>query len=248
MDQGMDYVPWMLMLAEAKKAAGSPRYEVALSCTVSEKEIDNMQNIGENCIMTFSLITTPCSRNTFIILSASDQSLRGERLKYGEEFFLRAENYANSEDPPLYVRHTTESMPACLNRLAVRLSAIPDRNCRWRAVSLLRNRQESEGEPIKFSGSNECDQGEKGLLLGGRITTEAIEYTQELCAGCHLVGITDLRPMERTSFVLASTDCCNRQTEPLKYNQEFFLVSARSMETKVGESIAISELSPLVTK
>ncbi|KAI5640581.1 hypothetical protein NE865_07126 [Phthorimaea operculella] len=76
--------------------------------------------------------------------------------------------------------------------------------------------------------------GEKGLILGGRISSNDINYSQELKDGCHLVGIPDKTPSERCAFVVTSADYCDRVTagEPLKYNQEFLLALSASVEKK----------------
>lgn len=70
----------------------------------------------------------------------------------------------------------------------------------------------------------------KGLLLGGRISSNEINYSQDLEDGCNLVGLSELEPAERSTFVIASADYCNRKDEPLKYNQEFMLAISSSVD------------------
>lgn len=77
-----------------------------------------------------------------------------------------------------------------------------------------------------------------GLLLGGRISSNDINYSQELEDGCALMGFPDLQPTERSTFVITSADYCNRDGEPLKYNQEFLLTLSSSLSRKVtGQKI-----------
>ncbi|KAJ0182510.1 hypothetical protein K1T71_001879 [Dendrolimus kikuchii] len=69
----------------------------------------------------------------------------------------------------------------------------------------------------------------KGLLLGGRISSNDISYSQELEDGCSVVGLADLNPAQRNAFIITSADYCNRDGEPVKYNQEFLLALASSV-------------------
>ncbi|VVC87540.1 unnamed protein product [Leptidea sinapis] len=80
---------------EGKTADGKPQYGLALSSVVNPRQVDNMQDISDGCLMSLSPITTPCCRNTFVLVNVSDESIRGEQLKYGDEFLLRAENYGD---------------------------------------------------------------------------------------------------------------------------------------------------------
>ncbi|KAJ8735570.1 hypothetical protein PYW07_007190 [Mythimna separata] len=66
-------------------------------------------------------------------------------------------------------------------------------------------------------------EGKKGLLLGGRISSDDIPYSQELEDGCSIVGIPYSEPANRHAFVITSADYCDRDGELLKYNQEFLL-------------------------
>ncbi|XP_039752019.1 cilia- and flagella-associated protein 161 isoform X3 [Pararge aegeria] len=299
-----------------KSAAGDkPQYGLALSSLVSERQVDYMQNINDGCLMTLSPIVTPCCRNTFVILSTRDESIRGQKMNYGDEFLLRAENYGDPEAPPLYVRYTPEGVPGPADRMPIRLSAIKDTNCRWTTVPLLPcNRLEGLGSSIKtgarliikncvadkslcvmnqswmhtFFGPYKLNifleqmkrgdlmlaryrkmtenlnkptvltqssgstgfgakiallaphvpasdppiEDKKGLLLGGRISSNEINYSQELEDGCNIVALSELEPAEKTTFVLKSADYCNRDAEPLKYNQEFLLALSCSVEKK----------------
>ncbi|CAK1602044.1 unnamed protein product [Parnassius mnemosyne] len=72
----------------------------------------------------------------------------------------------------------------------------------------------------------------KGLLLGGRISSNEIDYFQDLVNGCSVVGLTGLEPANRNTFVISSSDYCNREGEILKYNQEFLLTLASSVNKK----------------
>ncbi|CAK1540018.1 unnamed protein product [Leptosia nina] len=82
--------------------------------------------------------------------SVKDESIRGEKINYGDEFLLRAENYGDPEAPPLYVRYTTEAVPGPADRMPIRLSATKDSNCRWTTTPLLaKDRLEGLGSPIK---------------------------------------------------------------------------------------------------
>ncbi|XP_028039541.1 cilia- and flagella-associated protein 161 [Bombyx mandarina] len=138
------------MLVKTKSATGKPQYGLALSSLVSERQVDCLQNINDGCLMTLSPITTPCCRNTFVILSAADESLHGEKLNYGDEFLLRAENYGDPDAPPLYVRYTPEGTPGPADRMPIRLSTSKDSSCRWTTMPLLpRDRLEGLGSPVK---------------------------------------------------------------------------------------------------
>ncbi|XP_045772119.1 cilia- and flagella-associated protein 161-like isoform X1 [Maniola jurtina] len=75
-------------------------------------------------------------------------------------------------------------------------------------------------------------ENKKGLLLGGHISSNEINYSQELEDGCNIVGLSDLQPTEKNTFILTSADYCNREGEPLKFNQEFLLALASSVEKK----------------
>ncbi|KAL0851162.1 hypothetical protein ABMA28_007019 [Loxostege sticticalis] len=296
-------------------AGGKPQYGLALSSLVTERQVDFMQNINDGCLMTLSPITTPCCRNTFVILSAKDVSLHGDKMNYGDEFILRAENYGDPDAAPLYVRYTPEAVPGPADRMPIRLSATLDSNCRFTTMPLLPcDRLEGLGSPVKTgaklivkncvadkslcvmnqtwmqtffgpyklnkfleqmkkgdlmlarfrkmgenlnkptvltqsSGSIEFGakisllaphvprtdppvEGKMGLLLGGRISSNDINYSQELEDGCALMGFPDLQPTERSTFVITSADYCNRDGEPLKYNQEFLLTLSSSLSRK----------------
>ncbi|VVC87538.1 unnamed protein product [Leptidea sinapis] len=69
----------------------------------------------------------------------------------------------------------------------------------------------------------------KGVMLGGRISSNDIKYSQELEDGCSVVGIPHLEPAERSTFVITSADYCDRNGEQLKYNQEFLLALSSSV-------------------
>ncbi|XP_050362427.1 uncharacterized protein LOC126781580 [Nymphalis io] len=69
----------------------------------------------------------------------------------------------------------------------------------------------------------------KGLLLGGRITSNEINNSHDLEDGCTLVGLANTQPTERSTFIITSADYCNRQDELLKYNQEFLLTVSSSV-------------------
>ncbi|CAF4792777.1 unnamed protein product [Pieris macdunnoughi] len=75
-------------------------------------------------------------------------------------------------------------------------------------------------------------EDKKGLLLGGRISSNEINYSQELEDGCAVIGLSELEPMERNTFIIMSADYCNREGEQLKYNQEFLLAINSSVEKK----------------
>lgn len=77
-------------------------------------------------------------------------------------------------------------------------------------------------------------EGKNGLLLGGRISSNDIIRSQVLIDGCSLVGMPDLKPVESSTFVITSADYCNREGEPLKYNQEFLLALSSSLDKKVS--------------
>ncbi|CAH0724891.1 unnamed protein product, partial [Brenthis ino] len=75
-------------------------------------------------------------------------------------------------------------------------------------------------------------ENKKGLLLGGHITSNEINYSQDLEDGCTIVGLPDLEPAERNTFIITSADYCNREDESLKYNQEFLLALSSSVAKK----------------
>ncbi|KPJ16769.1 Uncharacterized protein C15orf26 [Papilio machaon] len=75
-------------------------------------------------------------------------------------------------------------------------------------------------------------ENKKGLLLGGRISANELEYFQDLVDGCSLVGLVQTEPAKRNTFVITSADYCNREGETLKYNQEFLLTLASSLDKK----------------
>ncbi|XP_026731547.1 cilia- and flagella-associated protein 161 [Trichoplusia ni] len=138
------------MPAKAQIVDGKRQYGLAMSILVRERQVDYMQNISDGCLMTLSPITTPCCRNTFVIISAKDESIRGEKMDYGDEFLLRAENYGDPTAVPLYVRYTPSCTPAPSERMPIRLSAVKDSNCRFTTVPLLPcDRLEMLGSPVK---------------------------------------------------------------------------------------------------
>ncbi|XP_053620552.1 cilia- and flagella-associated protein 161 isoform X2 [Plodia interpunctella] len=138
------------MKTKSCTASGTPQYGLALSSLVSERQVDYMQNINDGCLMTLSPITTPCCRNTFVILSTQDESLHGEKMNYGDEFLLRAVNYGDPDAPPLYVRYTPDATPGPADRMPIRLSSTKDSNCRWTTMPLLPcDRLEGLGSPVK---------------------------------------------------------------------------------------------------
>ncbi|XP_045459079.1 cilia- and flagella-associated protein 161 [Melitaea cinxia] len=123
---------------------------LALSSLVNERQVDYMQNINAGCLMTLSPITTPCCRNTFVVLSAKDENMHGQKMNYGDEFILKAENYGDPQAPPLYVRYTVEGVPGPADRMPISLSTTKDSSCLWTTVPLLpRDRLEGLGSPIK---------------------------------------------------------------------------------------------------
>ncbi|CAH0405367.1 unnamed protein product [Chilo suppressalis] len=131
-------------------AGNKTQYGLALSSLVTDRQVDYMQNINDGCLMTLSPITTPCCRNTFVIQSALDPSIRGQKINYGDEFLLKAENYGEPEAPALYVRYTPEAVPGPADRLPIRLSTTLDSNCRWTTTPLLPgDRLEGLGNPVK---------------------------------------------------------------------------------------------------
>ncbi|KAI8438536.1 hypothetical protein MSG28_011009 [Choristoneura fumiferana] len=301
-------------------------------------------------------------------------------MNYGDEFFLKAENYGDPDAPPLYVRYTPEGAPSPANRMPIRLSSTKDTNCRWSTIPLLpRDRLEGQGSAVKtgakliikncvadknlcvmnqqwmqtFFGA-ECGvtvrnvidihkrftaeniftlvlykvlrykmskpskldedkgivycnrvlvgnwyeaskleeyklnqfleqmkrgdlmlaryrkmtenlntptvltqstgsiefgakisllaahvpssdppkEGQNGLLLGARISSNEINYSQDLVDGCSVVAFPDLEPTEKNTFVITSADYCNRDGETLKYNQEFLLTLSKSVNKK----------------
>ncbi|KAF9816227.1 hypothetical protein SFRURICE_003778 [Spodoptera frugiperda] len=110
-------------MAGSSKMSGKQKSGLAMSILVMDRQVDYMQNIADGCLMTLSPITTPCCRNTFVIISAKNESARGSKMKYGHEFLLRAENYGDPTAAPLYVRYTPSSTPAPADRMPLRLSA-----------------------------------------------------------------------------------------------------------------------------
>ncbi|XP_060804762.1 cilia- and flagella-associated protein 161 [Amyelois transitella] len=302
--------------AKSVTASGSPQYGLALSSLVSARQVDYMQNINDGCLMTLSPITTPCCRNTFVILSTKEESIHGEKMNYGDEFLLRAVNYGDPDAAPLYVRYTPDPTPGPADSMPIRLSAAKDSNCRWTTMPLLPgDRLEGLGSPVKtgarlivkncvadkslcvmnqswmqtFFGPYKLNkfleqmkkgdlmlaryrkmsenlnkptvltqsastiafgdkicllaphvpatdppvEGKNGLLLGGRISSNDITYSQELEDGCSVVGLSALTPAEKSTFVITSADYCKRDGEPLKYNQEFLLTLSSSLNKEV---------------
>ncbi|XP_063548561.1 cilia- and flagella-associated protein 161 [Cydia strobilella] len=133
-----------------KGAGGVQHHGLALSSQVGGREVDCEQNIYDGCLMTLSPLMTPCCRNTFVILSIEDESIRGKKVNYGDQFFLKAENYGDPDAPPLYVRYQNCVVPEPSNRIPIRLSAKRDTNCRWTTVPLLPcDRLEGIGKPIE---------------------------------------------------------------------------------------------------
>ncbi|XP_013177439.1 PREDICTED: uncharacterized protein C15orf26-like [Papilio xuthus] len=140
------------MPVKGQTKGSKPRYGLALSSLVRERQVDYVQNICDGCLMTLSPITTPCCRNTFVILSTNGDASRGEKMNYGDEFLLKAENYGEPEAAPLYVRFTPEGAPAPADRMPLQLSNNLDSCCRWTTVPLLPcDRLEGLGSPIKTS-------------------------------------------------------------------------------------------------
>ncbi|XP_049878364.1 cilia- and flagella-associated protein 161 [Pectinophora gossypiella] len=302
-------------VAKKKVEGHKQQYGLALSSVVSARQVDFLQNINDGCLMTLSPITTPCCRNTFVIVSADDESIHGTKMNYGDEFFLKAENYGDTTASPLYVRYIPQCTPAPADRMPLSLSTIKDTNCRWTTLPLLaRDRLEGLGSPVRtgyrlivkncvadqnlcvmnqnwiqtFFGAHKLNQfldqmkkgdlmlaryrkmtdnlmqscvltqstgsirfgnricllaphvpstdppteGLNGLLLGGRISSNDINYSQELEDGCTLVGLPSKTPTERCAFIITSADYCDREGEQLKYNQEFLLALASSVEKK----------------
>lgn len=86
---------------------------------------------------------------------------------------------------------------------------------------------------LVFTASDPPIEGKNGLLLGGRISSNDISYSQQLEDGCALMGFPDLKPAERSTFVITSADYCNRDNEQLKYNQEFLLTLSSSLDREV---------------
>ncbi|XP_026320104.1 cilia- and flagella-associated protein 161-like isoform X2 [Hyposmocoma kahamanoa] len=82
------------------------------------------------------------------------------------------------------------------------------------------------------SGLRPSQPDNKGLLLGGRISSNDIDYSQELEDGCTIAAFPDKTPYARSTFVVTSSDYCNREKEYLKYNQEFLLTLSSSIERK----------------
>ncbi|XP_050666461.1 cilia- and flagella-associated protein 161 isoform X3 [Leptidea sinapis] len=140
----------VLQQLKGKTADGKPQYGLALSSVVNPRQVDNMQDISDGCLMSLSPITTPCCRNTFVLVNVSDESIRGEQLKYGDEFLLRAENYGDPKAAPLYVRYTSQIVPGPADLMPIQLSKNKDSNCRWTTVPLLaKDRVEQLGCSIK---------------------------------------------------------------------------------------------------
>ncbi|KAJ8723814.1 hypothetical protein PYW07_007794 [Mythimna separata] len=138
------------MPAKPKVAGPKQKYGLAMSILVRERQVDYMQNINDGCLMTLSPILTPCCRNSFLIVSAWDDHKRGDQLKYGDEFLLQAENYADPKAPPLYVRYAPAGAPEPKDRMPLRLSAVRDSNCRFTTIPLLPcDRLEGLGSPVK---------------------------------------------------------------------------------------------------
>ncbi|CAB3240012.1 unnamed protein product [Arctia plantaginis] len=75
-------------------------------------------------------------------------------------------------------------------------------------------------------------EGKTGVLLGGRISSNQITYSQELEDGFTVVALPDLLPAERSTFIITSADYCDRTGEQLKYNQEFLLMLSSSQKKK----------------
>ncbi|XP_023948653.1 uncharacterized protein LOC112053473 [Bicyclus anynana] len=78
--------------------------------------------------------------------------------------------------------------------------------------------------------SDPPSEDKKGLLLGGRISSNEIVYSQDLEDGCSIVGLAELEPAQKNTFVIKSADYCDREGETLKYNQEFLLSLSSSIE------------------
>lgn len=76
-------------------------------------------------------------------------------------------------------------------------------------------------------------EGKTGLLLGGRISSDDIPYSQELEDGSSVVGVPYSEPAHRNAFIISSADYCDRTGELLKYNQEFLLKLASSANKQV---------------
>ncbi|KOB75252.1 Uncharacterized protein OBRU01_07766 [Operophtera brumata] len=274
-----------------------------------------MQNINDGTLMTLSPITTPCCRNTFVILSTADESLRGEKMNYGDEFLLKAENYQDPNAAPLYVRYTPSGTPGPADRMPIQLSTSKDSCCRWTTAPLMtRDHLEGLGSAVKtgtklivrncvadkslcvmnqnwmqtFFGPYKLNkylehmkkgdlmlarfrkmtenlntptvltqssgsiafgarisllaphvpmsdpplEGKDGLLLGGRISSNEIAYSQDLVDGCSVAVLPNLIPAERNTFVITSADYCDREGEQLKFNQEFLLTLSSSVKKK----------------
>ncbi|XP_041975413.1 cilia- and flagella-associated protein 161-like isoform X2 [Aricia agestis] len=69
----------------------------------------------------------------------------------------------------------------------------------------------------------------KGLLLGGRISSDEINYIQDLEDGCSVVCAAEEVPTEMNTFIITSSDYCKRDGDPLKYNQEFLMALSSSI-------------------
>ncbi|XP_026320151.1 cilia- and flagella-associated protein 161 isoform X1 [Hyposmocoma kahamanoa] len=134
----------------ATETNGKKQYGLALSGLVTARQVDYMQNINDGCLMTLSPIITPCCRNTFVILSTKDESIHGEKVNYGDEFLLKAENYGDPDAAPLYVRYNPEGTPAPKDVMPIRLSTSKDTNCRWTTSPLCtKDNLELLGSPIR---------------------------------------------------------------------------------------------------
>ncbi|KAJ2947893.1 hypothetical protein O0L34_g9683 [Tuta absoluta] len=138
------------MPAKPKSPGQKQQYGLAMSSLVTARQVDYIQNIADGCLMTLSPITTPCCRNTFVILSAADEKAYGVKMNYGDEFFLKAENYGDPEAPPLYVRYTPLGIPGPKDVMPLSLSTTKDSNCRFTALPLYtRDYLELLGNPVQ---------------------------------------------------------------------------------------------------
>ncbi|XP_061708886.1 cilia- and flagella-associated protein 161-like [Cydia pomonella] len=72
----------------------------------------------------------------------------------------------------------------------------------------------------------------KGLLLGGRLSSDELLFYRDLHDGCSLAGLPDLQPKAKSTFVITSADYSDRKSEHLKYNQEFLLTLSKSVDKK----------------
>ncbi|XP_026320152.1 uncharacterized protein LOC113230434 isoform X2 [Hyposmocoma kahamanoa] len=79
-----------------------------------------------------------------------DESIHGEKVNYGDEFLLKAENYGDPDAAPLYVRYNPEGTPAPKDVMPIRLSTSKDTNCRWTTSPLCtKDNLELLGSPIR---------------------------------------------------------------------------------------------------